>query len=90
MNKLIKKILEEKILESKNDKSISSYILSFIEEKCEKCHEKNKELRYVISFLDGPKNYYFENLSNGKMKFKKFCNKCINSKSTSVKIYVEI
>ena len=91
MNITINKLLKKKLIETRNESSLSKYIMVFLENKCNICNKiVDSELTYIISFEDGPKNFYFQDLPNSKLKFKKVCKRCLCTKTTSVKIYVEI
>lgn len=87
----IKKILEKKLENTKNDKYITKNILEYLGNYCEKCYEfSEKKLIYVLSFNDGVVDYNFKDRKDAKYGLKKFCEKCIFCKASQCRIYVEI
>lgn len=87
----IKKMLIEKLISSNNESLIINEIFEYLGNECEKCHMlSDKKLFYVLSFNDGVKNYNFRDVNGTKYGLKKFCEKCIFSKASPCKIYVEI
>lgn len=87
----IKKILIDKLINSNNESLIINEIFKYLGNECQKCHLlSNKKLINVISFNDGVRDYNFRDIKGTKYGLKKFCEKCIFSKASQCKIYVEI
>jgi hypothetical protein len=88
MESLIQKIL----LQNKNEKHLGKKIIEFVGENCcQKCYKNSKEpLIIVISFDKSKGCYNFTDLSGANYKLKKFCKKCIYSRASQAKIYIEV
>mgnify|MGYP001550716139 CR=1 FL=1 len=82
-----KKILDNFLKD--NDQQISTVILSYLK-TCQKCYKEVDELYNVISFGNGKRHYKFKDVPGVDLELKKFCNRCCESKASSVSIYVEI
>ena len=85
-------IIKEKLLQTKNDKNLSKYIIEFIGDNCcQKCYEHcDYPLTNVLSFDKTKGDYQFRDLPGANYILKKFCKKCIRGRASSCKIYIEI
>ena len=64
-------------------------IINYLGNECDKCKSISETpLTICLSFKNG--NYSLTDIPHSNYMLKKFCKKCIYSRCSSVKIYVEI
>ena len=88
----LQKLIQEILLQNGNEKYLAKNIKDFVGENC--CDKCNKSVKYpltqVISFNKSKGTYDFKDLPGANYVLKKFCKKCIYSRASSAKIYIEI
>ena len=87
-----KQIIQEKLLQTGNDKQLAKYIQEFLGDNCcQRCHQHSKEpLTTIISFNKSKGNYKFTDLPGANYVLKKFCKSCCYTSTSTSKIRIEI
>lgn len=85
-----RQLIEEKLINSGNERYIANIIINFIGKECDKCKSIcDYPLTHVMSF-NRKGNYKFHDLPGANYKLKKFCQKCCYSRASSAPIYIEV
>ena len=87
----LQKLIQEILLQNGNEKYLANHINEYVGKNCcDKCHKSIKyPLIHVISFNKKKGSYDFRDLPGANYVLKKFCKRCIYSRASSAKIYIE-